>query len=95
MDAHWGGFVDAQSGISLYRWGAGTSPGLDNVVPFADAGLATVAWLGGLSLHDGLVVYVTVVACNHADQCVTVSSDGIVVDGSAPVVVRILFCPFS
>ena len=85
ISANWGGFSDPQSNISSYVWGAGTEPGLDNVVAFANVGLATTATTIGLTMHDGLVVYVTLIVCNHANLCVETYSDGVMVDGSAPV----------
>ena len=37
-----------------------------------------------LHLVSGLVYYVTVRACNSADLCTTVTSDGILIDESPP-----------
>ena len=91
--AHWGGFNDPQSGILSYKWGIGTIPGVDNIMPFASVGQRTDASISGVTLRDGMAVYVTIIVCNHAFLCVQQSSDGVIVDGSPPVVVRVAF-PF-
>lgn len=88
VSGHWGNFADAQSNISGYTWGLGTAPGLDNIFSFVELGQRTSFMASGLQLQDGMVVYSTLIACNHAHLCVTVSSDGVLVDGSPPVLVR-------
>lgn len=85
--ANWGSFSDPQSGLGSYAWAAGTAPGRDDVTPFINVGLRTQGTANGLSLHDGMMVFITVLACNQADLCTTVSSDGIMIDGSPPVAV--------
>ena len=35
-------------------------------------------------LGSGLRYYVTVTACNTADMCTTVTSDGVIIDNTAP-----------
>jgi len=87
VNAHWGSFNDPQSGITSYEWGVGTAPGLDDLVSFANVGQRTAASAGGLSMYVGLKVFVTVEACNHAHLCVQLSSDGVIIDSSPPVVV--------
>ncbi len=37
----------------------------------------------------GFTYYVTVTACNAADLCTSVTSDGVLVDDSAPLVGRV------
>lgn len=39
----------------------------------------------GLSLKDGGMYYATVRVCNIAGLCVTVTSNGAIVDGSPPI----------
>jgi len=104
VQGHWGRYGDPQSGISGYRWGLGTAPGLDNVFAFTELGLRTAAQATGLKLEDGMVVYSTLITCNHAGLCLTTSSDGVLVDGSPPVPVRhaavlqhpaVLHCSYS
>lgn len=41
--------------------------------------------VGHLQLGVGLIYYVTVSACNSADMCTTVCSDGVILDSSPPV----------
>lgn len=45
----------------------------------------TEATREGLSLKDGVMYYATVRACNLAGLCVTVTSNGAIVDGSPPI----------
>jgi len=85
VSGNWDGFVDAQSGIERYRWCVGTNPSECDVVPISDVGLKTSASATGLHLYDGMVLTVTVEACNHAGLCARKTSDGFVVDGTPPI----------
>jgi hypothetical protein len=76
--------------MQLYRWGLGSGPGRDDLRALHDVGLQTQGLASGLVLLDGQQVYVTVEACNHAHMCVRVSSDGVVIDGSAPLGVSLV-----
>ncbi|MDQ3265449.1 MAG: hypothetical protein M3Y59_17625 [Myxococcota bacterium] len=85
LDANWSGFVDPESGIAGYRWWVGTTAGgLDLQAP-ATVGTAASAQASGLSLSTGTRYYVTVEATNGSGLTVTASSDGVVVDGTPPV----------
>ena len=52
---------------------------LSVVLPLVDIHLSDV------TLEHGVTYYTTVEACNGAGLCVTVTSDGIIVDTSPPV----------
>ena len=45
----------------------------------------TEATRGGLSLKDGETYYGTIRACNLAGLCITVTSNGAIIDGSPPI----------
>ena len=85
VSACWGAFSDPESGIEYYELGVGTRPGLDNIRQFLHNGLTTSGKVGNLNLKDGWRVYVTVRACNRADACSNVTSNGVVIDRSPPL----------
>ncbi|XP_046562583.1 uncharacterized protein LOC124271470 [Haliotis rubra] len=83
LGCHWTGFPDPHSGIRGYRIGLGTSPGVLDVKPLLSVGLRkNHNWTH--AFIPGAKYYSTVEACNNAGLCVTASSDGVVMDGSAP-----------
>ncbi|XP_067660107.1 uncharacterized protein, partial [Haliotis asinina] len=83
LGCHWTGFHDPHSGIESYRIGLGTSPGILDIKPLLSVGLRTNHnWTH--AFIPGVKYYSTVEACNNAGLCVTASSDGVVMDGSAP-----------
>lgn len=86
VSAHWGGFADPHSGIASYEWAIGTSPGAQNVRPFAPVGLRTAASTSAvnaiLSLSPGTTYFVTVRATNGVGLTATASSNGVTVSGS-------------
>ena len=62
----------------------GIKPSLDDLhILFSDV------FAENLNLVPGLPYYVTVTACNAADLCTSVTSDGVVVDDSPPVPGRV------
>lgn len=84
--ANWGGFTDPESGVKTFEWAVGSSPGKDDLRAFADAGFVQQAAATGLALPSGKSFYVTVRAVNDAGLGTDVSSDGVVVDVTPPVV---------
>ncbi|XP_078682372.1 uncharacterized protein LOC144916849 [Branchiostoma floridae x Branchiostoma belcheri] len=81
----WEGFHDPHTVLLGYSWSVGTCPGCDDVMEAEDVGLLQEASAEYLSLASGKRYYVTVTACNVADLCTSVSSDGVVIDNSPPV----------
>ncbi|KAI6660257.1 hypothetical protein LOD99_10427 [Oopsacas minuta] len=88
--AKWRNFVDPQSGISAYRWGAGTAPGLSNTVPFTGDLPSDQDEIcrSGLDLKHNTTYYSTVIAFN-ADtdhpRNISASSNGVLVDLTNPI----------
>lgn len=79
---------DAQSGIANYRYAVGTAPGMADVKPWTDAGLATSASITGLSLQVGHTYYVSARAVNGAGlTSAPMTSTGVTVARSVPSVV--------
>lgn len=86
--AHWTGFSDPDSGVT-FRAAVGTAPGLDDLLPFKEYGTGT-SFNRSLSAQ-GRVVYTTVEATNGAGISVVVTSDGVTVDSSPPLVGRLRY----
>ncbi|XP_070557450.1 uncharacterized protein [Ptychodera flava] len=90
LGAHWYNFHDTHSELSHYEWFAGTTPGDDDVVQSNRLHLTETAMTSQLKqllpLH--IPIYVTVRAFNKAELCTEASSNGVIVDDSAPVLVR-------
>ncbi|XP_038050780.1 uncharacterized protein LOC119723938 isoform X2 [Patiria miniata] len=84
--AFWEGFHDPHSAIVGYAWRAGTCSGCSDVIPEQHVGLDIYVTAENLNLVPGLTYYVTVTACNAADLCTSVTSDGVMVDDSPPIV---------
>jgi hypothetical protein len=90
LSARWSGFEDVLSGIALYRWAIGTSPGGSDVQEYVDiSGGLNVSTVGpveatGLSLVSGTLYFISVVAVDHAGNTAVVSSDGVVADATPP-----------
>ena len=88
--AKWRNFIDPESGISAYRWGAGTAPGLSDTAPFTDnLSPDTESYCGtGLDLKHDTVYYSTVIAFNSDTdhpRNISASSNGVLVDLTNPV----------
>ncbi|XP_022103276.1 uncharacterized protein LOC110986013 isoform X2 [Acanthaster planci] len=83
--AFWEGFHDPHSAIIGYSWRAGICPVCDDIVPEQHVGLDNDVVAENLNLVPGLTYYVTATACNAADLCTSVTSDGVIVDDSPPV----------
>ncbi|KAK3099491.1 hypothetical protein FSP39_005250, partial [Pinctada imbricata] len=88
VGAEWYGFADPQSGLAKYEWMAGSEPGIDDIVPIRETHLAMVGVVTNLNplLPVGQRIYVTVIAYNHAGLYSVASSNGFIVDITAPVI---------
>ncbi|XP_070572151.1 uncharacterized protein [Ptychodera flava] len=85
LTARWKGFHEPHTDIVGYSWKIGTSPGYDDILEEEFVGLGTEMSADDLNLRPGVIYYATVTACNAAELCTTVSSDGIIADNSPPV----------
>ncbi|XP_070573612.1 uncharacterized protein [Ptychodera flava] len=85
LTARWKGFHEPHTDIVGYSWKIGTSPGYDDILEEEFVGLVTEMSASDLNLQPGVRYYTTVTACNAAELCTTVSSDGIIADNSPPV----------
>ena len=88
IKASWPPFKDPESGIKKYYVAIGTRPYQDDIVSFENVYLATRLTKIGLTLSQGDVYYITVVAINLAGLSTNVSSLGLVIDTSSPLAVN-------
>ncbi|KAI8509825.1 hypothetical protein Bbelb_122530 [Branchiostoma belcheri] len=86
----WGGFQEPHTDIAEYSWMIGTCSGCDDVMEEQHVGLMTEASATNLNLQPGVKYQVTVTACNSADLCTTLTSDGVIPDTSPPVAGAVL-----
>ncbi|KAL9987468.1 hypothetical protein ACROYT_G001781 [Oculina patagonica] len=85
FSAHWKqAFADAESGLSEYRVGLGTKPGIADVKEISSVGPQTNVKITGILLQSGQRYFVTVVGCNRVGMCVNASSNGAIVDFVPP-----------
>ncbi|XP_019633113.1 PREDICTED: uncharacterized protein LOC109476570 [Branchiostoma belcheri] len=90
IHAHWDGFHDPHSAVVSYTWSVGVCAGCSDILAPQNVGILQAARVDALQLTPGETYYVTVTACNAADLCTTVSSDGVIPDDSPPVAGRVL-----
>ncbi|CAH1249044.1 SCARF2 [Branchiostoma lanceolatum] len=87
LRASWFGFHDAHSQLSHYEWRAGTSPGGSDILSPSQLHLAETALVTMTTpMPADTKIYVTVKAYNKAGLWAEKSSDGFVIDASAPTV---------
>ena len=88
--AKWNNFFDPESGISAYRWGVGTAPGLSDIVSFTSdlPPDQNDICRDGLDLQHNTTYYSTIIAFN-ADTFMpknsSSSSNGVLVDLTNPI----------
>lgn len=85
--ARWHGWSDSHSGIALYKYGVGTAPGLDDIIPFTSNAIEESCYYTTANiLSDSTKYYHTVQAVNHAGLVSQESSDGfvLVINSSIP-----------
>ena len=84
--ARWENFYDKTNGIQSYSLGFGTSPGSADVLNFTDMELELHGHaIGTLSLKQGVKYYATVVATNKQNVTVSATSNGLMIDATAPI----------
>ncbi|XP_078700910.1 uncharacterized protein LOC144927390 [Branchiostoma floridae x Branchiostoma belcheri] len=87
LRASWFGFHDAHSQLSHYEWRAGTSSGGSDILPRSTLHLSETAVVTLTTpMPADTTIYVTVKAFNKAGLSVERSSDGFLIDATAPTV---------
>ncbi|XP_076085163.1 uncharacterized protein LOC143055975 isoform X1 [Mytilus galloprovincialis] len=89
LGAHWEKFYDPHTTIKTYKIAVGTCTGCDDVLQTHDIGLIYEFVLRGINLAVGRQYFTTVTACNTADLCSSVTSDGVIIDNSPPNIGKI------
>ncbi|XP_021356985.1 uncharacterized protein LOC110452658 [Mizuhopecten yessoensis] len=82
--AFWEGFHDPHSNIREYSVSIGTCRGCQEVLETQAVGITNEFVLSMKHLGVGLTYYTTVTACNTANLCSSVTSDGVILDNSPP-----------
>ncbi|XP_067680773.1 uncharacterized protein [Haliotis asinina] len=89
LGCKWHGFQDPESGLDHYEWQVGTTPGNNDILSSQHATLKEEAFL---TLNDsqmlpiGRRMYITVSAFNKAGMFTASTSNGFIIDNSAPEV---------
>ncbi|XP_066263995.1 uncharacterized protein [Branchiostoma lanceolatum] len=87
LRASWFGFHDAHSQLSHYEWRAGTSPGGSDILSPSQLHLTETALVTMTTpMPADTKIYVTVKAYNKAGLWAERSSDGFIIDATAPTV---------
>ncbi|XP_052095905.1 uncharacterized protein LOC127731087 [Mytilus californianus] len=86
INVHWEGFHDPHTVIRNYFVHIGTCSGCNNVMEQLYIGTHSEFTLSHIHLISGEIYFSTVTACNTANLCTSVTSDGVVVDNSPPTV---------
>ena len=89
LEVYWSPGRDPESGVKEYLVSVGTGSGGDDVRGFVSVGLATDAKIVNLTLNSGSTYYVTLAVVNNAGLRTQVSSSGVRVDQSPPVITRV------
>ena len=90
MSANWSGFQDATSGIAMYEYSIGSTPGGTDVLTWTDGGLET-SFTESVTLTSGDDYYISVRATDGAGNVSNITtSDGITVDAVDPVVTDVI-----
>ena len=85
IEGSWPPFTDAESGIQRYYVAIGSQPYKDDIVGFENVYLATRIKRTDLTLSQGVVYYITVVAVNRAGLSTNISSLGLLIDKTPPL----------
>ncbi|GFO45401.1 hypothetical protein PoB_007190600 [Plakobranchus ocellatus] len=84
LQAYWSWFYSSYSPILHFTVSLGSCSGCDDVVKDRYVGLRTEIQFDDIELSHGTRYYTTVTACDALDRCVSATSDGILVDVTAP-----------
>ena len=85
IEGSWPPFTDPESGIQRYYVAIGSQPYQDDIVGFENVYLDTCINRTDLTLSQGVVYYITVVAVNRAGLSTNISSLGLLIDKTPPL----------
>ena len=86
LTVYWEGFHDPHSAIKEYYISVGTCPSCDDVLGRQAIGIVSSLRLDHVHFGAGLTYYTSLTACNTAELCTTVETDGVMMDNSPPSV---------
>jgi hypothetical protein len=78
LDSNWN-ITDAESGVALFEYSIGTSPGTTDIQAWTSNGVVDFISVSSLNLETSLVYYYNVRATDIAGNLVVISSDGQIV----------------
>ena len=84
--AHWSGFHDAESSLQSYTLSAGLWPDDDSLLPPTSLPPSTSSLLHPVTLPANITIYINLVAISNAGLMTSVTSDGVFIDDSPPIV---------
>ena len=94
LQVYWNNSKDQESGIKEYFVGVGSTPNDDNVRPFYSVGRATKTIISNVTMTSGFKYYVTLEVVNNANLRSRVSSSGVTVDNSSPIITKVRACTY-
>ncbi|XP_061181031.1 uncharacterized protein LOC133189645 [Saccostrea echinata] len=84
LNVYWEGFHDPHSAIKEYYVSVGTCPACSDVIGRQALGIVNSFKLDHVHFGAGLIYYTSLTACNTAELCTTVMTDGVMMDNSPP-----------
>lgn len=94
LQVYWNNSKDQESGIKEYFVGVGSTPNDDNVRPFYSVGRATKTIISNVTMTTGFKYYVTLEVVNNANLRSRISSSGVTVDNSSPIITKVRVCTY-
>jgi hypothetical protein len=89
ISCNWTGFSDPETGVTLYEWCIGTTPGGTDILSWTSVGLLTSV-TASVTIANGITYYCSVRATNGAGMTTMVTSDGVSVEASVQTVIASL-----
>jgi hypothetical protein len=89
LDVYWRPGQDPESGIKEYLLAVGTGPDNDDVRGFVTVGMETDVKIVNLTMHSGSTYYITLEVVNNAGLKSRVSSRGVTVDTTPPIITKV------
>ena len=89
LDAYWRPGRDPESGVKEYLIAVGTGPDNDDVRGFVSVGMETDVKVVNLTMNSGSTYYITLEVVNNAGLKTRVSSRGVTVDTTPPIIAKV------